>query len=708
MLALKAWEKPFADVLRGPKQGTAEAQLELQMLWPSVLRMQESPDIALIALAGIALPVHERTMLYISHLGAGSNLNVSSRGTSKTTTICVLYSTVRGLLFSKRKAVTLSATGFRGAQIIFNDFKRWAEGGWSSQEEGLEFLRASTKSQDIIHRGQNMWSIDYKSHSTNKALPTNDPDKIRGNRANDLYLDESNFMDEPLVETVAMSFLNVVDDFRHGGADAQKNSVFFTSTVDYSWRPFQKRVDAARAALRRDMDARAALSEGNWELYREHEAHGLADTTLTSFDYTDTYIRKQGVTREGRKYRVVKYPNKDMSLKRYPEGMPFTERDERGYMKKLSGPLEAWATYPMDKSRLEQGIRTGSTDEASWLSEQRNVVDTADGGVYPNPVVDRAAFDGSQYLTKFDKCNDAYKRKYNEYLLDYSPSVLYRCDDPCVLGVDFASSNDLSAFVVIRLGPMAEGEFNELTEHGKTPYCNVVWAEQHRGTSAADVAGKIYDLMKRYNLVYFHEAHEEDMWKVCRGIGLDLRGGGTGVRDELLRLNQEVLGSEEFRIYDPRDKDERVQAFSNQPGALPMLDGITAQDTTNSALVNYTLGQMQNDLLYLPKWVPESMRQDRPEIAFGYSGTKALSSQLRKLRQQPTKQARTFYMEGDLNKVENKKDLWAAFIYAAKQVRAHLIRFNNIQSAPPPMGARITKVGGKQGFLGRTPGSKPF
>lgn len=706
MLALKPWNKPLKEILEGPKV-SAELNLELETLWPPIISLQESPDIALMALSGIAMPVHERTMLYVSHLGAGSNINVSSRGTSKTTTVCVLYAAIRGLLFSKRKGITLSATGFRGAQLIFNDFKRWAEGGWSSQEEGLQFIRSSTKGQEVVHRGQNMWTIEYKSHATNKALPTNDPAKIRGNRANDLFNDEANFMDEELIETVALSFLNVVDDFRHGGADAQKNSVFFTTTIDYSWRPFQKRVAAAREALQLDMAARRALLDGNMALYNELEAHGLADTTLTSFDYTDTFIRTQGVTRDGREYKIRKYPNKDMYLKRYPEGIPYTEVDSRGYMKKLSGPIEAWATYPMDKARIEQGIRTGATDEATWLSEQRNVVDTADGGVYPNPVVDRVSFEGpNAYLTKFHECSDSYQRRYKEYLLDYSPGVLWECQDPCVLGVDFASTNDLSAFVVIRLGPMAEGEFDELTQQGKTKWSNVIWAEQHRGTSSKDVAAKIYELMRRYNLVYFHDIHEADPWKVCRGIGLDLRGGGTGVRDELLRINQEALAQGEFRIYDPRDKDERVQAFGNQPRSLPMLDGITAQDTTNSALVEYTLGQMQNDLLLLPKWVPESMRGDRPEISFGYNGTRSLSSQLRKLRQKPTKQARTFYVEGDNNLIENKKDLWAAFIYAAKQARAHLIRYNNIQSAPPPMGARVTKVGKTNLMGGRSPGSK--
>ncbi len=124
MLQLKAWNRPIAEVLKGKDLIPAETKNEISEMWKPVLIMQEHPDIALMALSGIALPCHERQMLYVSHLGAGSNVNVSSRGTSKTTTICVLYAGVRGLLFSKRKGVTLSATGFRGSQLIFNDYKR--------------------------------------------------------------------------------------------------------------------------------------------------------------------------------------------------------------------------------------------------------------------------------------------------------------------------------------------------------------------------------------------------------------------------------------------------------------------------------------------------------------------------------------------------------------------------------------------------------
>jgi len=92
-------------------------------------------------------------------------------------------------------------------------------------------------------------------------------------------------------------------------------------------------------------------------------------------------------------------------------------------------------------------------------------------------------------------------------------------------------------------------------------------------------------------------------------------------------------------------------------------------------------------------------------LHIGYDAMKSLDAQLRKLRQAPTKNFRSFYIEGDTAKAQNKKDLWAAFIYAAKQMRAHIIRQRQIDDTPPPMGARISRVGSGRTH-GRTLGSR--
>jgi hypothetical protein len=155
-----------------------------------------------------------------------------------------------------------------------------------------------------------------------------------------------------------------------------------------------------------------------------------------------------------------------------------------------------------------------------------------------------------------------------------------------------------------------------------------------------------------------------------------------------------MLSPDQIRIYDPLDADERVQAFATDSKALPMLDAIYPSDQLNDRLVEFTVGQMTQSQLYLPKDIPESERPFDVKLDVGYSGTKILSHQLRALQQKPTKNFRTFYMKGDAEQTSNKKDLWAAFIYAAKQLRAHTIRQRMIEDTPPPIGAVITRLGG--------------
>jgi hypothetical protein len=190
------------------------------------------------------------------------------------------------------------------------------------------------------------------------------------------------------------------------------------------------------------------------------------------------------------------------------------------------------------------------------------------------------------------------------------------------------------------------------------------------------VANKVRELAQRYNLIYYHDHNETDTWQLCRGIGLDMRGGGAGVRDELVHINLNELGPQDYRIYDPLDPDERVQAFARDPSSKPMLDAIYPTDQLNDKLVEFTAGQMTQGLLYLPKDIPESERPFDPKLDIGFNGAKLLAHQLRVLQQKPTKNYRTFFV---------------------KQARAHIIRQRMINDTPPPMGGVITRIGGKHG-----------
>jgi hypothetical protein len=704
MLALKRLPRlpQLQDALRGY---SAEERLEIELLAKPLVLLQELPDVALVALSGVVLPTHQRTLLYQMHRGVGNNVVVASRGTSKTSCVCVLYAGYCGLVMPKRTLVTLSATGFRGGQFIFQDMERWLRGGWDSQEQVPPFFAASIPRDALVNKSQNYWMVEYDSFSRNVTVPTKDEDAIRGLRGHVLLIDEANLASDSLIDRVAKPFLNVKTDFKHGGAFASSNQVFYTSTLDYSYRPFMERVRAARQGIERDYAAYQALQAGNWELYRALDREELHANTYTMFDYTDLLIREQFVTRTGQRYRV-RWPNPLIPPTHDERGIPFTALDERGEPIRHVGPTTYYSTYPVDKESLERALFDGSADTDSWLSEQRNIVDDSVGAVYSHALVDQASCVGEACITPFEAMPDYYRNACKGIQRDYVAPVLWECTDPCVLGVDYAPNSDFCAFVVIRLGPVAGGEYNYLTHLGRTTWSNVVWAEQHRKMPARDAAEKVRELAARYHLVYFHEPHVDDPWLACRGIGLDMKGGGSSVRDELVFLNQDVPPGQ-YRFYDPLDKDERFVLYATDARAKPILDCIQPSDQLNDRLVEFTISQMNSRQLYLPKYVDriERARTDR-KLDLGFEATRALDHQLRKLQQRPTTNYRKFYMAGDTKRDENKKDLWAAFIYAARQMRAHLIRQSQIDNTPPPLGARITTVGSKRGTHGRAPGAR--
>lgn len=635
-------------------------------------------------------------MMYAAHQGASSNVFVCSRGTSKSALVDGVYAFLRALLYAKRKGVTLSAAGFRGGQLLYTDIESWLTGGWHNQEPGRNYFAKSTKNARLVSKAQNYWEIKTTSASSLMTVPTNDPTKIRGIRGNDLYLDEANFSDYELVDKVAYSFLNVLGDFKTGGENAEDNCVFYTTTVDYAWRDFQKTANAAYEAVANDYELTKAIKEKNERRIRELRRRGSLSSMYISFDYSDLLIRRDITTRDGRQFRV-NWPDKTRQFRHDPRGIPYTVMGHNGRLQRDGRPEWLLSTYPINR-KIEDKLLNGETVEEVWLAEQRNVVDTTSGDVYPHQVVDVVSCKGDRWLIPYSEAGAAWQAKHAESGIGYAPTVMWSCSDPCVLGVDYApGSRDFTAFVVIRVGPLAEGKFDPMTGLGLTDWSNVIWAEQHRNTSHADVANKIREFAERYNLVFYHDHGQTDTWQLCRAIGLDMRGGGAGVRDELVHINTTDLGADDYRIYDPLDPDDRVQAFASDSKSKPMLDAIYPTDQLNDKLVEFTAGQMTQGLLYLPKDIPESERPFDPKLDIGFNGAKILAHQLRVLQQKPTKNFRTFFVKGDKEDTSNKKDLWAAFIYGAKQARAHIIRQRMINDTPPPMGGVITRIGGRHG-----------
>jgi len=115
---------------------------------------------------------------------------------------------------------------------------------------------------------------------------------------------------------------------------------------------------------------------------------------------------------------------------------------------------------------------------------------------------------------------------------------------------------------------------------------------------------------------------------------------------------------------------------------------------------------MTQGLLFIPKvWNDGDIGVDK-KYRVAIAGAESLAHQLRKLQRAPTKNYHTYFMPGDETLVENKKDLWAAFIYAAKQARAHIIRHRNLETVPVEAIAVKAVVNSNRGKNGIATGSK--
>lgn len=332
-------------------------------------------------------------------------------------------------------------------------------------------------------------------------------------------------------------------------------------------------------------------------------------------------------------------------------------------------------TYPVEKKQLEDPLDEGLVDRETWEAEQRNMFIRADGNVYPYDLVEKIT--GPIYTVSEER-----KRKWDleEEGMRYLPPILYESTDPCVLGVDTARTQDFSAFVVIRMGSMPDqffgqpsNEYSLETHSGPTPFNNVIWAEQHQQMTAKEVANKVRELRARYNIVATRN---------CPGIAMDARGGGVTVRDELVNPSTPI--DEETglpipgwvppqRIFDPEDKDERlgVEMLANI-NAWFGLRLLYTTDIMNQEFVGFSKAQMQNGKLYIGSSKSARIVRDPSSKMYpGMVGLDVLKHQLLRVQavSSPSGKSVQYIMPGDPTKIENKRDMLFAFLYAGYALR---------------------------------------
>lgn len=709
------------------KKGFADkVLLDQHGKWLWVMRRQ--PWHSAYWMTGIALPPHERFWLGVFFSDYKDNNVVASRGTSKSFTHASLAAPLKAVLYRKLAILTLSASGFRGGKELFKDADRLFQGTLKDQESPGEYMKASLKGGRVISKDPSMWAIETNSHSRYFTVPTNNPDQLRGLRANEIIQDEFNFLPPEVHTKVIEPMKNVGGTFRKAAAGGDGNKQYKISTIDFTVREWYKELQNREHMKLNEYAAMKSRKQGDWAEYDRlmNEKHGQLKTssfTYNRIDYTDLLIPEFIGTLDGQTRFRVAYP-REKGIER-EDVLRYDERDQVSY----------WYTYPVDKRGLEQPMLDGIVDPEIWLAEQRNCFIESSGSVYDFDLLQRIAERPIYTVKETPKT----KRKKVEDELDdptedefYAP-IMYTCEDPCVLGVDYGEADD-TAFVVIRLGELAEEEFDPYVERfhektgrqilGKTPWNHICWAEAWNGRETTVAAEKIRELHKRYNII-----HTMDIG----GIALDRRGGGMPVRSELGNPKPKIRddGSsdpnwnweEQLKFFDPEDKGEAgFSHYSAYNDPSKYWSGLRLLATTNADNVEWTFGAralMQQKKLYIGFWQPPSIwaakkgltnmagEPDRNDPEFlkwevGYNGIRRLKNQLMRLQTKYTEGTGLikFIMPGDRTKEDGKKDLWAAMIYAVSLARQHLISATKVRQPPmvAPVAVTIGYAGGFDPF----------
>ena len=642
----------------------SDVELDIKLYGKYLSFLRRHPTHAVRILWGIIVPPHEARILEACWLGYRTNVIKCSRGTSKTFTVGSLFAPTKALLTRGKAILVASASKFRGGKTVLKDSSRLLRGSLKSQKVGNNWgVHSLVHRNSAVKKEPDMWSIEFKSNSFVYTIPTNNQEATRGLRADILIVDETNTFEWETLQKIYLPFLAVGSDFENPAEGSEGNQIFYVGTIDYTYREFYKQIQAIKDIAKIQYEVNKAMRKGDWGTYdRLRDTHdsrlSTASFNFIRYDYTDLIIPTQIGN-----YKVS-YPGAVQGKQ-----IKYDNRDKKDYI----------YTYPINKKQLEDPLDEGTIDLETWRAEQRNVFIETSGNLFDHNLIEKVT--GPVYTLEEER-----KRKWNaeEEGERYLPPVLYECSDPCVLGVDVARTSDFSAFVVIRLGDLPTDFFlvpksdYGLNDHsGPTPWSNVIWAEQHQKMTVKEVADHIRELRSRYNIIATRN---------LPGVSMDARGGGVNVRDELVNPSAPIddkTGQVDSTwkkpqiIFDPDDKEEKFgkELLADSSG-WPGLKLLWTTDFLNQELVGFARAQMQTGKLYLGTYKPKRQYRD-PEnkLYLGYIGVQTLKHQLLRVQAvspHPGARSVRYEMPGDHTKIENKRDMFFAFLYACNSAREWL------------------------------------
>lgn len=360
---------------------------------------------------------------------------IASRGFGKSFTLAV-YATLRALLYPGRKIVICGSV-FRQSKVIFE----YIENIWNN----APLLRDICSSNSGPRHDVDMWRF-HINNSVISALPIGTGDNIRGQRANDILMDEFATSSEEVFETVIAGFgavapnpsQNVRETARrkflesHGIIEEPKvalaaaNQIVLAGTAYYSFNHFYRYFNIWRGIIN---------SKGN----HEKVAEIFGGEVPKDFNWKD--------------YSVIRVP-----LELIPEGF-------------------------MDEAAIARSKATSNS--GTYMHEYKTVFVSDSAGFFKRSVMEKCVASERNNIS-FPSCG---KVVYNASLYG-SKTKKY------VMGIDPAATEDNFAIVII--------EVHE--DHKRIVYCWTTNKEDHANKQKRGVAPeadyysycvrKIRDLMK--------------------------------------------------------------------------------------------------------------------------------------------------------------------------------------------------------------------
>lgn len=574
------------------------------------------PVLAARDLLGLKLPPHQRLDLRLQwHSKALDTIRIFSRGMSKTFGEA-LFGVISCVLYPRLRVLSIGAGGFRQGKLILEEAERIIKGNLDGQDRNEFVLNMIDGSQrrssgSIIKKDPDLWKIPFKNGSVIATAPVGTSgDAIRGFRANIVQIDERKDLKKEIKDRVIKPF-GIIDYNVVSEKTEYENRNIDSGTLQYEEDDYTKELE----------EYLRLIKEGN------------EDYLVIKFIYPDAF----DIARSGESYVYN------------------SEYFENTKLKYWSIP------YKIKVHDIEKELNKITTDEESWRAEYLCEPMRATGDYYSFELVKNVM--NAQIISDKEFMEIEENDGVNQFLIPQSS-----CDDPCVLGVDCAREHDMTAFVIIRIGPLSEEEWNPVTQQGKTMFCNIIWAYAAYNMHDQDAALLIYDLLGKFNITT---------------VALDKRGGGSGVRDQLYHvvkdkkvLDDKGVPKEVEILFDPEDNDEGGIATLLKGRSNEMLSGndrlrlLTYTDEDNTEVNRSMRNAMGGGMFYF------SAGDERLDTGSDMDELDALKStrdfmnaiprQFRMIETKPTKHWLQFAVP---NPEKNHKDLFSATIYAWGEIK---------------------------------------